>query len=108
MNKDKLAAITYIMADMGVTLKELFDYQSEIGKSDYDGLTQEDPDEEAWLDENVRGKEEELRTKALQRELHNAAMEQNGLEYTGDDLHGEPIYKKKIEVTDGSSTEKEG
>ena len=61
MNKDKLAAITYIMTDMGVTLHDLFLYQSEIGKSGYDEMTRENEDETAWLDENVRGKEEQLR-----------------------------------------------
>ena len=66
MNKSKLAAITLIMTEMGVTIHDLFEYQASIGQAQYDELTREDPSEKEWLDQNVRGKEMELRGKKIE------------------------------------------
>lgn len=68
------------MSEMGISMRELYDYYESIGQLQYDLMTSEDLDEKEWLDKNVRGKEEELRS----------------------------LNRKKIEVTDGTSEQKEG
>lgn len=63
MRDTAIEIIIGIMKAYGITTEDISNADESIARNYYDEMTRENDDEQAWLDANVRGKEEELRGK---------------------------------------------